>query len=414
MPLRARLGLLFGLQFAIPGAWVPGLWPWLSVALGLDGSQIGLAFLLGSLGSFAAPFYAGQLADRVMRADRLLGCCYLGLGALLLGLSGAETAAEVYLWMGAIGFFWAPTVGLTQAVCLSHIPDRHGLGPLRAWGTAGFVLSGIAVGHWLMWKHTPGGVSVDTVRTAQDLGRVDGLFLGAAIAFVQASFCLLALPRTPPSQSSTSFAPAEALGQFSRQPLRTLAGAALILASVDRIYMIHGAGYLSRWGWGEPGAMERVLGVGGTGLMGLGQLIEVALLFSFPFIARRIPVRGMLLIASMAFVLRMAIFSWCDQLPIILVGVGLHGVCFALFFFAGSLVVDEVCPVGVRASGQTLFQLIFGGLGGAIGGLLAGAVGSWALVDGVPDPGRLFLVPLALSAVATAWIAWRYPRSGVG
>jgi len=389
---------------------MPGLWPWLENVHGFSGSQIGTAFAVGSIGALLAPFYAGQLADRVLRADGLLGIFYLALAGLLGCLARAESYGEVLLLMGAMGLFWAPTIGLTQSICLTHLGSRDRLGPVRAWGTVGWVLSGILVGQWLLWQHTPTGVEEAAVQAAQDAGRVDGVWLSAGLALVQGLFCLVAIPPPPPSGSGASFAPAQALRHFRHEPLFTLVVAALLLACVARYYMIHAADYLSRWGRDEPGWLDRILGVGGTGLMSLGQVAEVGLLFLFPLLSRRFSVRSMLLVACSAFVLRMVIFTWADALPLVLVGVGLHGICFTLFFFTGFLVVDEVCPASVRTSGQTLFQLVFGGLGGGLGSLVAGEAGAWAEVDGSKLPERLFLVPLALSLLATAWLAWRYPR----
>jgi MFS family permease len=398
------------LQFAIPGAWLPGLYPLLSGARDFTGAQVGLVFAASSVGALAAPFYAGQLADRVLPADRLLGLFHLAGAGLLALLSQVQSFGATLGTCLLLGLVYAPTIGLAHAVCLTHLERREGLGPVRAWGTVGWVFSGIAVAQWLLYRHTPRGVGEEVVRAAQDAGRIDGVVAACVLAAALSLFCFLALPRTPPSGRSRTFAPALAARRFRAEPLRTLILAALLLACVDRYYLFHGAEFLSRWGRDEPGLLERVFGVGGMGLMSLGQVVEIGLLFAFPALARRLAPRRMLIIAAGLFTLRMALFAWVPALPWVLLGVALHGVCFTLFFFAGFLVVDECCPPNVRASGQALFQLVFGGIGGLAGSLLGGATAGWAQVGETLDPQRLFIVPFLLSAVATIFLWLRYPH----
>lgn len=404
-----RLGLLFGLQFAIPGAWLPILYPYLTGARGLAPGEVGTVFAVAAVGSFLAPLYAGQLADRVLHGERLLGVLHLAVAALLLALAGAETYPAALWTCFAIGLVHGPTVGLSQAICLTHLNDRQRLGPLRLWGTVGWLASGIVVGQWLLRRHTPAGVGEEAVRAAQDAGRVDAVLLAAGLALLMGVYCLVALPPTPPTPDR-SFAPGQALRRFGREPLRTLIVAAGLLACVDRFYLVHGAEFLSRWGRDEPGWLDRLLGVGGTGLMSLGQMTEVVVLACFPFLAARLPARRMFLIAAGTFTVRMALFAWVEALPVVLLGVALHGLCYTFLFFAGFLVVDELCPPSIRTSAQTLFQLAFGGIGGLFGSLIAGRAAGWAEVDGTLAPGRLFLVPLGMAAVATALLWWRYPR----
>ncbi|MDA1265976.1 MAG: hypothetical protein O2816_12920, partial [Planctomycetota bacterium] len=57
-----------------------------------------------------------------------------------------------------------------------------------------------------------------------------------------------------------------------------------------------------------------------------------------------------------------------------------------------------------------LFQLVFGGLGGFCGSLLAGRAGEWARAGDTLDPSRLFLVPLAFATAATVLLWLCYPR----
>jgi MFS family permease len=76
-----RLSAMMFLQYAIWGAWLPILWPFLADHRGLAPEQIGNLFAVGAIGAILAPFVAGQIADRFFATERFLGASHL-LGAV--------------------------------------------------------------------------------------------------------------------------------------------------------------------------------------------------------------------------------------------------------------------------------------------------------------------------------------------
>src|SRR4051794_1601411 len=74
-----RLSLMMFLQYAVWGVWLPILAKYFATpteggGLGFTQGQIGwILGLAGSIGACSAPFIAGQLADRIMNAERALG-----------------------------------------------------------------------------------------------------------------------------------------------------------------------------------------------------------------------------------------------------------------------------------------------------------------------------------------------------
>ena len=75
---NSRLGVMMFLQYALWGAWLPVTARYLSATiseggLGFTGSEIGMILgLAGSIGAIAAPFIAGQIADRYFSTERVL------------------------------------------------------------------------------------------------------------------------------------------------------------------------------------------------------------------------------------------------------------------------------------------------------------------------------------------------------
>ena len=62
--LNARLSLMMFLQYAIWGAWLPILYPFLLGHRAFTLEQVGLCLSAGAVGAILGPFLAGQIADR--------------------------------------------------------------------------------------------------------------------------------------------------------------------------------------------------------------------------------------------------------------------------------------------------------------------------------------------------------------
>ena len=85
---NSRLGAMMFLQYALWGAWLPVTARYLSATiseggLGFTGSEIGMILgLAGSIGAIAAPFIAGQIADRYFSTERVLAILVTAGGAV--------------------------------------------------------------------------------------------------------------------------------------------------------------------------------------------------------------------------------------------------------------------------------------------------------------------------------------------
>ena len=423
--LNTRLSVMMFLQYAIWGAWLPILYPFLLGYRRFELDQVGMILAAGAVGAIIGPFIAGQIADRYFATEKFLALSHLAGAVLVWFLADVDTYGPFLGLSLAYGMIYAPTLALTNSLSFHHLPDRdRDFGRVRVWGTIGWIAAGIGFGHWLGVFHTPEG-SPEVVQAAQDAGRAGAFRLSAVLGLFMAAYCMT-LPHTPPSrQEAGSNATLKALGEVRHQPLLLLFVLAIPVSIIHQFYFVHTSAFLADLQRRAQAAdqlaasINKVLGVGGGGLMTIGQMVEIAVLAAIPLAAKSLSRKTLLAVGLVAYAARMALFAYTDSMATILLGVGLHGLCFGCFIFVAFMVVDEETHPDVKASAQNLFNLVIVGIGIIVGSLFATEVAKRATdeVTGAVDYTALFSVPmwiaLACLAVLLVFYPSRTPRAGV-
>ncbi|MSR28112.1 MAG: MFS transporter [Phycisphaerales bacterium] len=415
--VRSRLSVMMLLQYAIWGAWLPLLWPYLKNHLHFEDAQIGNMFAVGAIGAVVAPWIAGQIADRYFNTERYLAISHL-VGGILVWQLASITTYSGFLWFSLFySIIYSPTLSLTNSLSFHHLKDRdRDFGKIRVWGTVGWVLVGIAIGQWLLRAHTPGSeqlaglspAAADAmVASAHAAGMADAFRLSGLLGVVMGIYCL-SLPATPPSSGKRASAVAEAISEIRLAPLVTLFMLAVPVSCIHQFYFVHTSSFLGAvqrqsGGEGLADLFNSIFGVGGGGLMTVGQICEIAVLASMPLLAVRFSRKTLLGAGLVAYALRMALFAYyapiaaatgIPEVSIVVAGVALHGFCFGCFIFVAFLIVDEETTGDVRASAQSLFNLVMIGFGIIVGSKIAAGVATSATSGGVTDYTELFSVPM--------------------
>ena len=414
--VRSRLSVMMFLQYATWGAWLPILYAYLSGHLKFTGEQIGYCFSAGAVGAIFGPFIAGQLADRTFATQKLLGVSHL-VGAGLVYAMGVTTDFNTFLALSAVyGFVYAPTMALTNSLAFAHLPNRdQDFGPVRVWGTVGWIAVGITVGQVLFRYHTPAGVGAEEVTAAQNAGRAVAFQVSAAIGAVMGLYCFT-LPDTPPSRDAKqNTAWLEALGEVFRMPLVVLFLVAVPVSIIHQFYFVQADGFIgsvqakaTERTWFDN-AISQVFGVGG-GLMTIGQMTEILVLFAMPFLTKVMSRKQLLLVGLLAYAARMALWAFMPTLPFVIAGIALHGLCFGCFIFVAIMIVDENTTSDVRATAQNLFNLVIVGIGTIVGSVFAAnIVGGWASQGGSMDYQKLFSVPMWMALGCFGLMLLAYP-----
>ncbi|MEZ5978665.1 MAG: MFS transporter [Planctomycetota bacterium] len=224
-------------------------------------------------------------------------------------------------------------------------------------------------------------------------------------------FCFT-LPHTPPSKApKEANATFEAMREFRRQPLVTLFLIAVPVSCIHQFYFVFTSDFLSGYGRETASTINRIFGVGGGGLMAIGQMSEILVLALIPLVAKKVSRKALLAVGLAAYAARMALFAYTDSLAPVLLGVALHGLCFGCFIFVAFMVVDEETTADVRASAQNIFNLVIVGVGIIVGSWVAtSVVGAWAKrADGSMDYTKLFSAPMwaALACLVLLLVLYR-------
>ena len=243
MGLAAKLSVMMFLQYAIWGAWLPILYPFLMGHRGFSLSQTGSILAAAAVGAIVGPFVAGQFADRYFRTERFLAVSHL-LGAGVVWFLASTADYRSFLIVSLLyGVIYAPTLALTNSLAFHHLPDRdRDFGKIRVWGTIGWIVVGIGVGHYLGGLAIPEGMTAEAV---QNEGRAFAFKLSAILGVIMALYCLF-LPKTPPSEApAAANASFEALGEVKRQPLLTLFALAVPISIIHQFYFVHTSQFLT-------------------------------------------------------------------------------------------------------------------------------------------------------------------------
>ncbi len=437
--MYVRLSLMMFLQYAIWGAWVPILLPILQ-ARGLDAGQIGLIAAVGALGAVFAPFVAGQIADRYFATERFLGISHL-LGAVLMWrLASLETYSE-FLWYSLIwSILYTPTLALTNSLAFHHLPDRdRDFSRLRLWGTLGWIIAGIAVGQWLLHRYTPEGLTGEALTNAWNTGRIDAFKLSAILGAIMGVYCFT-LPHTPPQKGRRANATWEAREEIQRNAtLMALFLFSVVVSVIHQFPVMHAANFISQYQAKAEGLVNffnSIFGVGGGGLMTIGQVSEIVMLACLPFFTTRFSKKSLMIVGLLAYAARMALFAYVEPIaaqtgisPILVViaGLAMHGICFGFFIVLAFMIIDEQTTHDVRASAQSLYNVIIFGVGIIVGSPIAMGVLVWAksttaaaaaesATTATAATGNyfpaLFSVMMWLSLLTLAAFAFLYPGKG--
>jgi len=351
---RVQLSIMMFLQFFVWGVWYVTAPNYLST-IGFIGNDFGWTYSVGPIAGMISPFFVGMIADRFFPAQRVLGVLHL-LGAA--AMYGATQMMQTHSSPNLINlvFFgymltYFPTLSLTSTLAMKNMSNPEKEFPLiRVFGTLGWIAAGSLLS-FLTWDN-----------------KIEMFYLASGAALFLGLFSF-ALPHTPPSGTGP-VSTRELLGLDAlvllkdRSYLTFMVSSVLICIPLACYYQI-----ASR-------VVEMVgLPVGLT--MSYGQWSETIFMLAIPLCFSRLGVKWMLAVGMLAWVVRYALFAIgapAMSVPMVVLGIVLHGICYDFFFVTGQIYTDQMAPSHLRGQAQGLLVLFTLGIGMLIGAQAAGAI----------------------------------------
>lgn len=354
--IRLRLSLMMFLQYAVWGAWFVPFATYLT-RNGLQDS-VGLIYSAQGWAAIAAPLFVGAIADRYFAAEKVMGILHLAGGLLLFALS-AVGASVGLMFLATLGVLLAymPTLALSNAIALNAIRDAERQFPaIRVLGTIGWIVAGLVVSFVL-----PG----EAERTAQPL------LLAAGLSLVY-GFYAFTLPHTPPKAKQGRVSVAALLGldaiRTADRSFWVLILCSTLMMIPFSFYNVYANPFLDDIGVRNPAATQTI-----------GQLSEVGFLLLLPLFFRWVGIKGVLFVGMAAWAVRYVLFAnaFTDDgpiLPLVYLGLALHGVGFDFVFVAATIWVSNNFASEAAGRAQSFLAFMTWGVGYLIGSNVANAV----------------------------------------
>jgi nucleoside transporter len=386
-PLYFSLSMMMFLEFAIWGAWAPVLAARLLGPLEMSGKQTGWVYATLPLACIISPLIAGQLADRYVSTEWILGVAHLVGGVLLFVAARKSTFKSLFLVMFFYSLCYAGTLPLVNSVMFhqlaqsnldigAHSPGIFIWAPI-AWALVGYFLTG-----W-RWIFKTG-----------DQGR-DCLYLAAILSVIMAGSCFF-LPNTPPAKSG-EVPIIKAMAMLGNHDFLTFILISMVVGGLMQFYFLGTARFMQDMGIPNKNVPAS---------MAIAQAVQaIATFLALGLLLTNLGFKWTLTLGAGCWILMYIIYVCTKPRWLIILSQSLHGLAYVFFIIAGQIFAETMAPEEIRSSTQALVFAATVGVGLFIGTQITGVVMDYFKKDGKFQWRPIFLVPCVLTILcAVAFI----------
>jgi PPP family 3-phenylpropionic acid transporter len=334
----------FNFAFGCSVAIIVGFLPLFLVGKGFTNTEVGIIFSTGPFISLIAQPIWGFICDKRKSAKSVLLILLIVSLFLSWVLFISDSFVLNIVLMTGFMFFLSPVGPVTDSVTFSFAKHKgKSYGSIRLWSSAGFAVSSIGIG---MLLEKVGLIYLD-------LSYYAFLILAIiALLFVQDT----KLNTAPINKSSIK-------KLFKNEEFVIFLVVAALAGIPHRLNDSILALYLN-----ELGATKGQIGSAWM----FASLSEVPIFAVSVFLFRKYHPILLITIATILYTFRWVAYGYIKDPTIISVLQVTQGVTFALFFVASMEYISLIVPDEVKATSQTTFAAVFGGIGGIIGSLAGG------------------------------------------
>jgi len=338
---------------------------------GLSEGEIGILNALPVLIMLLLNVAVGRIADRAAdwRSVIVLGGVIGGILPLALFFASGFWGILIVWTLLSLP---AAAVGPVADAATIRMTRRRGsqFGPIRAWGTVGYMLMLVLTGFVIAWLG--GGIFLP-------------MFVGLSLLRMLAAFQLPRFRGPEGSQAPQHSGAARRL-RDAMQPFFVLPLVGWSMVFGTHIVLNAFQGLL----WREQGFGADVIGP----LLAVAAIAEAALMFMFGGVARRFSARSLILVSAIAAVVRWACMAMQPGIEILIPLQALNAITFALGYMGCMHFIANWTSDEIAAEAQGFFQMLqqamsvialvaFGWLTGMIGAKAYFVAAAFALLGAV-------------------------------
>ena len=344
--LHWRLSRFYFFYYFFVGLFTP-YWGLYLQDLKFNAVEIGALLSLFHFSRIIAPNFWGWLADHTgQRAKWIRLSSFLGV----LGFCGvfwADTFYLMFFTMMAMSIFTSSTLPLAESLTLSHLStskENNSYSRIRLWGSVGFITAAFLLGYL---------IDIFSIKTL-----VWGLLLAQLTIFILTFYI-------PEKKEQIIYPVKRSILNVikNREVIAMLLGSGLMVSSHGLLYNFYSIFLI------ENNYSSFAIGA----LWSTGVIFEIFIFILMPKILKKINLKKILLISLALAVLRFFLIgNFVNNIYIIIFAQILHAATFGSFHVASIQIIEFFFNKDHHARGQSIYNSLTYGVGGAVGGMGGG------------------------------------------
>ncbi len=379
--LYFALSFVMFMEYAVWAAWMPVLAARLLGPLKMTGKQTGWIYATFPLACIFMPLVSGQLADKYVNTEIILGVAHL-LGAILMFVAVRKTTFKsLFVVMFLYSLCYAATLPLANAVLFANVSDVADQGKVFIWAPIAWAFIGWSLTGW-RWIFKTG-----------EQGR-DCLYLAAILSVIMGIGCLVLLPAMQPA--GTGEIPIiKAISLLTDFNFLLFILISMVFFALMQFYFLGTAPFMQDIGIPAKNVPAS---------MGIAQAVQaIATVVLMALFIEKLGTKWTLIVGATGwFILYLA---YIKQKPrwIIIACQPFHGLAYVLFVIVGQIFADKVASESsseIRSSMQALLFAATTGVGLFCGTQFAGFIMDKFRKEEKFQWRQIFMVPGAIALVS--------------
>jgi len=344
---------------------------------GMTAAQVGVLMTLMQMSRILGPNLWGWVADHTRSRVNVLRLTAAGSLLSAAALYADDSFAWFFVVMCLLNTFTSSQIPLSEALMLSEMKgDLARYGPLRLWGSVGFIVLVTAGGKLFDW------LGIGALPAASALVLLGVLLVGQRLREV------------PHDHGQREIPPVGPL--LRRREVRAFFVSTFLMIAAHAAIYVYFSLYLANLGYNNT-----VIGF----MWSLGVIAEIVFFYFQAPIFQRIPVRTIMLASFGLAVLRFLLIGFgAETLALLLVAQVLHAASFGSHHSACVVTMQRWFSGPLQARGQALYISVSYGLGGTLGGLALSVLWDKSGAQAV----YLLAAGFALAGGAAAALSYRW------